>query len=288
VLPNFVIVGAMKCGTSSLAKWLGDHPDAWVVPEKELHFFNQGWERGLDWYESCFAAGEGHARVGEASPTYLVDLACHERIAQVLPDTPLIAMVRDPVDRAYSHYWHWRERMGELRSFEQVVDDELAGEPGPRSLLWDESRPKEYSYLAPGRYLPQLQSLTTHVDRARLKVVVFDDLSARPDEVFRDVCRFLDLDPEQVPESVGRVENSFRYYYPRWLWAFFVRVRIGRFIPARAAGALYRAMVRTSDPYPPMDPALRARLGAWYAEDNRALGEWLGHDLSGWSGAAAD
>jgi hypothetical protein len=284
VLPNFVIVGAMKCGTSSLAKWLGDHPDAWVVPEKELHFFNQGWERGLPWYESRFTASNGQARVGEASPTYLVDLDCHDRMASVLPDARLIAMVRDPVDRAYSHYWHWRERMGETRTFEQVVDDELAGRPGADRLVWNPERPEEYSYLGPGVYLKQLQHLASRFERGQLKVIVFDDLSEKPDEVFRDVCRFLELGVEQVPESVGRVENSFRYYYPRWLWAFFVRVRIGRFIPARAAGALYRAMVRAGDPYPPMDPAVRARLGSWYADDNRALGQWLGRDLSYWSG----
>jgi hypothetical protein len=286
VLPNFVIVGAMKCGTSSLAKWLGDHPDAWVVPEKELHFFNQGWDRGLAWYESRFTASNGQARVGEASPTYLVDLDCHDRMASVLPDARLVAMVRDPVDRAYSHYWHWRERMGETRTFEQVVDDELAGKPGADRLVWNPERPEEYSYLGPGVYLKQLEHLASRFERGQLKVIVFDDLSEKPAEVFRDVCRFLDLGVDQVPESVGRVENSFRYYYPRWLWAFFVRVRIGRFIPARAAGALHRAMVRTGDPYPPMDPAVRARLGSWYADDNRALGEWLGRDLSQWSGGA--
>src|SRR3954454_20333199 len=72
VLPNYLIVGAPKCGTSSLARWLEQHPDVYMVPEKELHFFTGFWEQGLDWYKQCFAAN-GEPRVGEASPSYLAD-----------------------------------------------------------------------------------------------------------------------------------------------------------------------------------------------------------------------
>jgi hypothetical protein len=83
---------------------------------------------------------------------------------------------------------------------------------------------------------------------------------------------------------VGSVANPHSYYYPEWLWALFVRVRIGRFLPARAGGWLYRRMVRPADPYPPMDATLRERLRADFAPDNAALEGWLGRPLpQNWS-----
>ena len=109
MLPNYLIIGAPKCGTTSLAAWLDEHPQVYMVPEKELHFFSGYWEQGLDWYEQCFVPN-GKPLVGEASPSYLENPVARERIASVLPGAKLIAMMRNPVDRAYSQYWHWRDR----------------------------------------------------------------------------------------------------------------------------------------------------------------------------------
>lgn len=267
MLPNFVIVGAPKCGTSSLAAWLRDHPDAYVVPEKELYYFTSEWERGQKWYEQCFAP-DGQRAVGEATPTYLHEHRAHERMAAVIPQARLIAMVRNPVDRAYSHYWHWRERKGEERAFDDAIAPELAGEDGV--------------FLTPGRYAEHLAALANHFPPEQLHTVVFDDLAADPHGVFRAACEFLGLDPAHVPDSVGQVENSFQYYYPRWLWTIFVRVRIGRFLPGRAGAALYRAMVRTADPYPPMAASTRAKLVDHFADSNAELALRLDRDLSHW------
>jgi len=268
VLPNFVIVGAPKCGTSSLAAWLRDHPDVYVVPEKELFYFTSEWERGQNWYEQCFAA-DGQRAVGEATPTYLHEHRAHERLASVIPDAKLIAIVRNPVDRAYSHYWHWRERKGEEREFDEAIAPELAG--------------TDDVFLAPGRYAEHLEALGQHFPSDHLHVIVFDDLATDPTGVFRGACRFLGVDESDVPESVGTVENPFQYYYPRWLWSLFVRVRIGRWLPGRAGAAIYRSMVRTADPYPPMDAAIRRKLVDYFAEPNAALAQRLGRDLSHWN-----
>src|SRR4051794_34667074 len=144
MLPNFVIVGAPKCGTSSLARWLMQHPEVYLVPEKELHFFTGFWDQGIGWYENCFSPN-GQRAIGEASPSYLADHTAHERMASVIPDAKLIAMVRNPIDRAYSHYWHWRDRKGVKGSFEEVIAPELAGDP-------------QGLYLRPGRYMEHLQA----------------------------------------------------------------------------------------------------------------------------------
>jgi hypothetical protein len=282
-LPTFVIVGAAKCGTSSLAAYLADHPEAYVVPEKELHFFTREWDRGLDWYRQCFAGAGDRRAIGEATPTYLAEPVALRRMAEVLPQARIIAMVRNPIDRAYSHYWHWHGRQGERRTFEEAIADELAAGPGGDTTpSWDAEHPQDYAYLAFGCYVPQLDRLCRHFSREQVLVVVFDDLERQPQETFRTVCRFLDIDQTIVPESVGTVVNPYRYYQPAWLWNLFVRVRIGRFVPGRVGAAIYRKMVRVAEPYPPMDPALRRRLSEYFAQDIEALEEWLERDLSAW------
>jgi len=282
-LPNFFIVGAMKSGTSSMAKYLADHDDVFVVPEKELRFFDRHWDRGLDWYRQCFAAAGDQRAIGEATPTYMDHEQAAERIASTIPDARLIAMLRNPVDRAHSHYWHWRIRLGETREFEDAVARELAAGRARKPMTWwDPEHPEGFDYLAPGCYLPQLERLCRYFPREQLLVILFEDLTERPVETFQEVCRFLGIDDTVVPDSVGSVENPFKYYYPGWLWAFFVRVRIGRFLPGRVGAALYRAMVRVGEPNPPMDPALREKLADHFAPDNEALGAWLGRDLSAW------
>jgi hypothetical protein len=237
----------------------------------------------MDWYRACFAPARGETAVGEATPTYMLRPETIARMASTLPDAKLIALLRDPADRAYSHYRHWSQQKGEHREFAQVVDDELARGRPMEAGIWDPEHPERYSYLAHGRYVEQLAWLEERYPRERIHVVLFDDLEREPVPTFRDTCRFLGIDDETVPENVGSVANSYRYYQPEWLWKIFVRVRIGRFLPGRAAGALYRAMVRDTDPYPPMDPAVRARLVEHYAPDRAALEERLGRDLSGWA-----
>jgi hypothetical protein len=286
--PTFFIVGAAKCGTTSLSVYLGAHPEAWIPPEKELRYFDRDHAaHSLDWYRGYFA-GAGDARaIGEATPTYMADRGAIARMAQAFPQARLIAMLRDPTDRAYSHYWHWRSRMGECREFADVVDGEIAQGRATEPGTWDAQRPERYRYLMHGRYLPQLEALCEHFPRDALHVVLFDDLQANPAGTFRAVCRHLGIDDSTVPADVGTVANAYQYYAPAWLWALFVRIRIGRWIPGRAAAALYRAMVRTEDPYPPMDPGVAARLRAYYAPDNAELGAWLGRDLSRWDAGAA-
>lgn len=283
MLPTFLILGAPKSGTSSLARYLSDHPQAWVAPEKELRFFDYTYDQGLEWYRDRLAAGSGHRAVGEATPTYLFHPQARRRIAKDVPDARLVVLMRDPVDRAYSHYWHWFERMGEKRTFEQCVEDELAGKADGGDGKWLPDEPERFPYLAYGDYLPQLQDLCARVPREQVLVLLFEDLRDRPVETFAEVCRHLGIDDTTVPESVGVVENSFRYYYPRWLWSLFVRVKLGRLLPGRVAARLYRAMVRTADPYPPMDAALRRRLEEHFAPRNAALEQWLGREISAWS-----
>src|SRR5437879_3262477 len=97
-LPDLLIVGAMKAGTTSLAAWLRAHPQVFMTEEKELHFFDARWARGVDWYHEQFAAAPETVLAGEATPAYMVRPVFIERMASVVPGARLLVMLRNPVD----------------------------------------------------------------------------------------------------------------------------------------------------------------------------------------------
>jgi tetratricopeptide (TPR) repeat protein len=126
-LPDFVIIGVPKAGTTSLLHWLGRHQRIWSHPRKELHFFNGAWEQGTAWYASqfpVFAAGSGILR-GEATPNYFLHPLAPERVAQAAPRTKLILLLRDPLQRAISWIEHLRRYEGLQGSTEALLMEEL-------------------------------------------------------------------------------------------------------------------------------------------------------------------
>jgi hypothetical protein len=278
VLPNFLIVGAPKCGTTSLFKYLSDHPQAYLPYEKELNYFDVEFHRGIGWYTKRFAAGAGCRAIGEATPHYLLQECAQIRLAETVPDARLIVMLRNPVDRAYSQYWDARRRWGERRTFERAIDQELVvgGQPLSAEL------PGPIGLLAAGHYHEQLERLCRRFPRERVHVIIFEDLRERPVETFQAVCRFLDIDEQTVPERVGSVENANLQYHPKWLWRIIVGLRIGLVLPTWAGHRLFLAMTRETEPYPPLQHFMRARLTEYFAPENRALAQWLGRDLSHW------
>jgi len=268
-LPTFLVVGAPKAGTTALAQYLSAHPDVFVAPEKEVHFFDVGFDRGVDWYRGRFAGATTEHAVGEASPTYMYRDVTLERIRSVVPDPKLIAVIRDPVERAYSHYW-WEHTLTESRTFEEAARAEMAGEVGGR----------RGRYLDAGRYLGRLQRMHEIFSPRSLLVVVSEELRADPAGVFREVCRFIGVE-EYEPVNLGAVVNpSYRVRWP-WLRRAMFRSRAWRRLPLGWADSLDR-FNRVEAAYPPMDGRLRAELRAWFEEENRALARWLDRDLSVW------
>jgi hypothetical protein len=164
-LPAFIIIGAQKAGTTSLYKYLRQHPNIVPALKKEVKFFDCNYDLGLDWYRSHFpyhSKLNGQKMTGEASPHYLFHPLAARRIANVLPEVKLIALLRNPVERAYSHYQLNVRRGREPLSFEQAIDKEEERLQGMREkILAGEDIPLynflHYSYLAKGIYADQLQ-----------------------------------------------------------------------------------------------------------------------------------
>jgi hypothetical protein len=267
-LPDALILGAAKAGTTSLAAWLGAHPDVHVPPQKEIHFFSHRWEMGLAWYAS--ELGETtKPLVVEASPEYLAHPDAAGRIAEVLPDAKLIALLREPADRAWSHYWYDHDLgLRELPTFE-----ELAAAAGTAD---------EHDHLEQGRYGRHLERYSATVPRDRLLVLWFDDLRDHPERTWREVCAFLGIDADPVPASVGSVHN--KHYTIRFpaVRRFMLRQRAWRRWPFGLARRIDR-FVRAEQDNPEMDADVRQQLRAAFADDRQALEAWLGRPVpAGW------
>jgi hypothetical protein len=269
--PNFLIIGAPRSGTTSLFHYLRAHPGVFTARGKELHFFDLEWDRGWDWYQRCFAGVRGESAVGEATPSYMCDSVAIERIAKHLPDARLIAILRDPVDRAYSHYWLNRSRGRERMSFIDAVRAEPA-----RRATDDKKMRFWYSYVDQGRYLPQLLRVADRFSPDRLFVALFDDLLLDPRDLFIRLAQFLDIDASTVPDVVGSRVNEFRTYRSLRLRKTTAR------LPKPLVDGIAKLNSRVVD-YPTASRYERSFLLEQIAEENLALGQWLGRDLSSWN-----
>ncbi len=209
-LPNFVIVGAMKGGTTSMFQYLAGHPQVHPPFRKEIKFFDIHYTKGLGWYRAHFPLWlkmKAPAVTGEATPYYLFHPLAAERMAKVLPKAKLIIMLRNPVDRAYSHYSHIRRVGREPLSFEDALaaePDRLAGEADRiiSNPNYSTFTHVHYSYLARGRYAEQLPRWLEYFPREQMLILPSDELTAAPAQVFQKALDFLGLDAWQ-PKDFG-------------------------------------------------------------------------------------
>ena len=272
-LPTFVIIGAMKSGTTTLGAYLNAHPDAYCA--QEPHFFDQNFERGVPWYRERFRDAGAASVVGEKSPSYMYHPDAIRRLTEVLPDARLVAILRHPVHRAYSHYWHERRIKQETLSFGDALDAE------PRRLREYPDGMCPFAYVDRGLYLDQLRRVVGYAPRERLLVLLFEDLLRAPEQTYSELGRFLGIDGSLAAPPGPEESNAYRTYHPEWAWKLMHRYRLWGRLPRPIAGRLWRAMQREAT-YPPIEAAQHARLLDRFAEPNRALGDWLGRDLTEW------
>ncbi len=269
-LPDFVLAGFPKAGTTSLAAHLAAHPGIWIPPQKELEFFDAQYQRGLAWYHAQLAPAPQEAVVGEASPAYLVRDEAVERMVATLPDAKILAIVRNPVDRAWSHYRFREAWQRQPTSFEAAVHAEMAGDSASVGLL------------AWGRYVEHLERLCRLVDRSRVCVVVLDDLVSDPTELLGRVFRFLEVDERVVVSGVATVHNPAFKFRSVALWHFMMSHGLWERIPFRLGYALDR-LNRVPLPSVRLSGEIRAELVEYFEPHNQRLAAWLQEDLSRWT-----
>jgi Sulfotransferase family len=296
-LPNFFIVGAARSGTTSLDRYLGQHPEIYITPKKETHFFatdsfprpfkgpgderlNRLLMRDEDQYAQLFARVRGAKAIGESSAFYLCFPDTAERITQAVPDAKIIMILREPVERAYSAYTFLfgRETLG----FEEGLSrEEERKQKGFEPMWW---------YKELGLYYRQVKHYLEVFGTQRVKVLLYDELFANPGQALRDVFTFLGVKEDVVidtsvrynvagnPKSrrlyalldhfiytPGPLEKCIKSLVPqhlRQVWA------------SKAIGMFTRPV--------PVDPQIHAQLKAYFAEDVGKLEDLLQRDLLCW------
>jgi hypothetical protein len=250
--PGFLIVGAQRCGTTSLFKFLSQHPAVLpAVYHKGVHYFDTSYDRGIEWYLGHFPMARKAEAVreslgvpgitGESSPYYMFHPLAPERIKRDLPDVRLLVLLRDPVERAYSAHTHEQARGFEDQPFERALELEQERIAGQRERMladptYNSPHFQHNAYVTRGQYVEQLEHLESVFGRDRLHVVDSDEFFAEPRPAFDAVCDFLGL--------------------PRW--------------PEIAFGK-HNARARS-----PMPASLRARLEDHFAPYDERLAAWWG------------
>ena len=215
-LPDFLVVGGQRCGTTSLYRYLDQHPSV-LFPRltKGTHWFDEEYHRSEAWYRSNFPLDRVRAQrreetggpvvVGEACPYYLFHPVVPERIATHLPEVKVVAILRDPVARAWSAYHHEYRRGFETLGFEEALEAEeerLAGADATlRSGATRHFSHQHHGYVARGRYAEQLERLWAHIDRDRCLVLYSADLERDPSTTMQQVHRFLGIPVRPTPST---------------------------------------------------------------------------------------
>jgi len=283
-VPNFLIIGAHKAGTSSLHQYLQQHPEVFLPSLKEPRYFSYdpdevdvepspyAWGprvhpiRTWNEYLDLFTPVTTERAVGEASPCYLNHPSCPTRIRQALPDVRLIVSLRNPLDRAYSGYLMAVRDAGETRPFADILF-------GQRTA-WHDTL---VYYNACQRYLECFP-------RERVKFVRAETLNAQPANLLRDIFAFLEVDPAFEPDvsarfNKGGVPRSRRLY--RVLNDRRLR-RLRPYIPVPFRSALKRVQQASLREPPALNDAIRARFIELFREDILRLQDLLNMDLSDW------
>jgi len=276
MLPNLIIIGAKKCGTTSLHYYLGLHPEISMAWEKEVNFFHGGerWHRGVQWYKSRF---RGKAKIyGEASPgyTYYPWVAgVPERMASVIPDAKLIYLVRDPIATITSHYVHRYASGKENRDFRTVLDTV-----------------EKNDYLDRCRYFFQLEQYLPFYPRERILVLQTEEFYEHRLPTMRAVFEFLGVDPNFTSPKFNRLLNEGRMKRRKTelgtrLSNMLLKRRLHS-LPPRVQSRINELLFypfTTPVSRPTMDEETRQRLIACLEEDIRQLREFTGKAFAGWS-----
>ncbi|MDP2631944.1 MAG: sulfotransferase [Candidatus Uhrbacteria bacterium] len=299
-LPNFIIAGAPKCGTTSLADYLSSHPEVFVSNPKEITFFSEfkgefergsligdefgvdplgsgTFYKGWDWYKSQFNPNDTQRAIGEASVQYLYFPDSAEMLYKFMPDIKLIFLLRDPVARVFSEYWH-ENRYGFKKkyfpSFKEMVH---------------ENHPRLQYYIDVSSYKTHLERFFKLFPSEQILVLLSEDLRRDTEGQMNRICKFLNVDPDI---KLDFKHESNQAYIPRFRKLQRVMEAVSftgavRNLPVsirRPLGKLKERIRRigASKSRPELDRALRSELLPQFEEDIRYVEDLLGRDLSSW------
>ncbi len=274
VVPDFLIVGTMKSGTTTLADYLSVHPAIWI-PEQEVQFFNneRNFARGPGWYsrkltEGCPPDRIAEMTIGEKTPTYSYQKNCAQRIKDLCPNVKLVWIFRNPVQRTFSNYLHSLKNGSELADFPTAVERELE----------NKNRDRFRNYIERSKYADQVEHFLTLFERDQMHFLVFMHLISQPLEELNKVLRFLGLDEFEAEPPPMASNTTTLPASPLSMW-----------VTKKVFGSEskpYRLMRRINylypRPKPKFPPELKEKLAREFDASNARLAELTGLDLSIW------
>jgi hypothetical protein len=301
-LPNFLIIGAMKSGTTSLYHYLKQHPQIYMSSIKEPNFFAlegsnldfdgaegkeqiQRWVKresvtNIEEYRALFRRAANETAIGEASPMYLYSPEAPYRIRNYVPEAKLIAILRNPVERAYSAFLYMtRDGREPLSEFSQALQAEESRMRDHWEWIW------HYRHL--GFYYTQLKRYFDVFDRNQIKVYLYEDLKVSLPRVVQDIFRFLEVDESFVPDTSlrhnvsGIPKNGLlpRLIFRRNPIKAVLRPLFPQVLRQRISGSLRSQYIVEA---PPLAPEVRRELLEAYRDDVLKLETLIERDLSGW------
>ncbi len=295
--PDFLIIGAAKSGTTALFHYLGQHPQIYTCPVREPNFFalehatinftgpgdaetigqNSVTERLA--YNNLFDQAKPGQVAGEVSPLYLYQPETAQRIKDYVPDAKLIAVLRQPVDRAYASFLHLRR---DRRESETSFRDALKAEQERIAAGWEHL----WHYQGMGNYASQLRRYYASFSRNQIKVILYDDFLHYPKQVLESCFKFLEVDTEFQPDTSRRPNQSGipRSYLLQKVLAGANPMKrlVSSVLPERIKGGMVSVVQRWNLSKPELDPTLRKELLKSFETEILELQDLIGRDLTHW------
>ncbi|MBN1580633.1 MAG: sulfotransferase domain-containing protein [Anaerolineae bacterium] len=276
-LPGFLGIGEEKCGTTWLDALLASHPDIFIPTlATEIHFFDRYYARGLQWYEKFFPSETQASRyqaIGEITPSYLHCALCPQRIVSTPQIAKFIVMLRNPIDRAYSHYWH-RVRIDRYPgSFRNFLADR------PEAIQW-------------GFYSKSLKNYLGSFPREQILVLIFEQATANVSETKQSLAQFLNVSVDRFPQMAGAKKVN-KGHIPRFPSVYTGAVYGARRLRDLNLDWLVRLVKRigfqrifdnSASSLPPMEKETRQYLVGVYKDEMKELERLLQQNLASYWG----
>ena len=267
---EFLGIGVPKAATSWLHVCLDEHPMVFVPTAKEVHYFSRNYERGKDWYLDFFRTASDEQVVGEYSPSYLHTPNTAEKIYQFNPEMKMIAIFRDPVARAYSHFI-MDVRQGKLANHIDSIME----------------------VSSPGFYYRNLMEFKKYFKQEQILVLIYDDLMNDSWAFLQQVYRFLNIDPTFQPSVLNsrfnvrkpmpKYERIYQYLYEFWrsLKKFKYGRKVVNYLRIHGVIDQLHTMIPQNE-FPDFTKEKKRELAEYYSEDIKMLSNYLGRDLTYW------
>lgn len=272
-LPNFLIVGGQKCGSTTLHNVLVEHPEIFMSEQKEINFFtlDEKYHRGVSAYAKHFEAAKSEIMIGESSPGYMVHSEVPARILEKLGPVKIVIILRNPIKRALSQYWDNRRQLKESLELSQVID----------RFLSDDYQPGVRGYFSRGVYMKYIERYEMLFGSDNIHVMIMEELIKKPQVTLQQLYQFLGVDTQVGLQTLPAAYNASTVWKNPFYQLLFNYPALTSFLPKRGRSLLFFGKQEPYK-YQALSGAELRKLEDFYSGWNMKLEQYLGRELSSW------